>query len=213
MRTRIAAAGFALLAGSVLLSSCGAGPGAGACDVKVDTPDLVQGRQAAGIADCTPKNLATTPDGAADLPDTTLGCLGSSTRASLADIKGPTVINFWSSNCGPCRKEMPALAGFLKQYGDQVGLVGVDYLDTYPGAALDLAKQTGVHYPLLVDACGDLQQTSLGVPIGLPFFYFVHGDGSVSGPVTGGKESVAETKAMVEENLGITIAGHEGGGS
>lgn len=187
---RPALIGTALLSAAVLLSACSSNPVTGACNVAVSSPDLVQQRQQAGIADCTPKTLALdSARPAPDLPSTRLGCLGSPAEAALSDIKGPAIINFWSSSCGPCRKEMPALASFAKTYAGQVDVVGVDFLDTYPGAGLDLAEQSGVTYPLLADPCGDLQQTDLKQPPGLPYFYFVHADGSIAGPVSGGLES------------------------
>ena len=188
---------------AVLLTSCdGSGPAALACRVDVDTPELVGDREAAGIADCT--ELAT-ESGASDLPDISLHCLGSTASMSLADVKGPAIINVWATTCGPCREEMPVLQQFHEQYGDQVTVLGVNYLDTYPGAAIDLAHQLGVTYPSLADACGDLQETDAELGIGLPFFLFVSEDGTVSKPRTGGVESVAEVVELVRDNLGIDV--------
>jgi len=191
---------FALVAASVLLTSCGLNPGAGECKISVDSADLVQLRKSAGIPDC-----ATAPKGRSELADVAVACLGSSRKIPLSSIKGPAVINFWSSNCIPCRKEMPALAAFDKAYGDQVKVIGIDYADTYPGAALDLARQSGVHYPSLADPCGDLPgQADIRVD-GLPTFYFIGADGSVSKPKLGGLTSEAEVKSLVEDELGITL--------
>ena len=202
MRRRLTAGGFALVAASVLLTACGAGNTAAACNIEVDTPDLVSQRTSDGIPDC-PSTTAS-----ADLPDVSVACLGSRKSMTLSDIKGPAIINFWGSNCGPCRKEMPALAAFDKAYGDQVQLIGVDYADTYPGLALDLAKRSGVHYPSLADPCAALADSSLLVPGGLPFFYFVKADGTLGHdgkPLPGGLDSVDQIKALAETNLGITL--------
>ncbi|HJQ06339.1 MAG TPA: TlpA disulfide reductase family protein [Nocardioides sp.] len=205
MRRPLAAAAVAALSAAVLLTSCGARDAAGACNVTVSSADLVAARQQAGIADCTAKDLAVDASApAAQLPTVPLGCLGSTATAPLSDVKGPAIINFWSSTCGPCRKEMPALAAFAKKYAGQVTVVGVDYLETYPGAALDLAQQSGVTYPLLADACGDLQQTDLLQPPGLPYFYVVHPDGTVSKPIAGGLGSEQDIVDLAEHN-GITL--------
>jgi len=206
MRARLAATAAAILSAAVLLTSCDATPVAGGCNVSVSSSDLIAQRQQAGIVDCTPAHLAVDADApAADLPDTQIGCLGSKAKVALSDIKGPAIVNFWSSTCGPCREEMPALAAFAHQYAGQIRVVGVDWLETYPGAALDLAKQSGVTYPLLSDPCGDLEQSSLHPPNGMPFFYFVKADGSVVGPHAGGLSSVRQVVDLVQQELGITL--------
>ncbi|HWU23550.1 MAG TPA: TlpA disulfide reductase family protein [Nocardioides sp.] len=208
----LAPAGVAALSAAVLLTSCDAKPTVGACSVSVSSADLVQLRQQSGIADCTPKTLAVDPSAAASaLPDLKIGCLGSTSTVALADIKGPAIINFWASSCGPCRKEMPALAAFAKQYAGQVSVVGVDYLDTYPGAALDLARQSRVTYPSLADPCGDLQQSSMNPPSALPTFYFVAADGTVSTPVAGGLDSVQQVVDLAAQH-GITLDSAKQGG-
>lgn len=205
--TAIRAAG--VLAVAVLLTGCDQAEPALACKVEVDTPELRADREAAGIADCVPdRSGSETDDDAADapraeLPDLPLPCLGSESTMALSEVRGPAMINFWASNCGPCREELPALQEFHEAYGSQVTVLGVDYLDTYPGAAIDLARQSGVTYPSLADACGDLEDTELVVH-GLPQFVFVAEDGSVS-QAAGGVDSVDDLVAMVDRHLGIDL--------
>lgn len=186
-----------LLALAVLLTGCDQDDAAGACDVDVDTGELRGLKADAGIVDC--------PDGGgeADLPDVEIPCLGGGTAGSLADIAGPAIVNFWSSSCAPCVKEMPALQAFDRRYGGQVPVIGVDFLDTYPGAALDLAKRTGATYPSYADPCGDLQEAGLAVT-GLPVFAFVKEDGSVS-LKAGGIDTVEEVVELAEEQLGVDL--------
>ena len=192
----------ALAAAAMVLTACdGGAPTALACKVEVDTPELVADREAAGIADCTE---LPTEAGASDLPDISLHCLGSTASMSLADVKGPAVINFWSTTCGPCREEMPILQRFHEQYGDQVPLLGVNFLDTYPGAAIDFARIKGVTYPSAADACGDLQESDLVLQV-LPQFVFVRADGTF-GQRTGGIDSLEEIVAMAEDELGVDLA-------
>jgi thiol-disulfide isomerase/thioredoxin len=202
---RLPAAAVALVAAGVLMTGCDSVAPSFACKVEADAPDLVKDRVAAGIADCDPASWSVGDGAAAQLPDLDLACLGGEKGAALDQVHGPAMINFWASNCGPCRKEMPALQDFYEKYGDQVTVLGVNYLDTYPGAAIDLARQLGVTYPSLADACGDLQETDAELGIGLPFFLFVSEDGTVSKPRTGGVESVQEVVDLVEDNLGIDV--------
>lgn len=202
MRGVRAARAVGLAAIAVLLTSCdGSGPAALACRVDVDTPELVGDREAAGIADCT--ELAT-ESGASDLPDISLHCLGSTASMSLADVKGPAIINVWATTCGPCREEMPVLQQFHEQYGDQVPLLGLNFLDTYPGAAIDFARIKGVTYPSVADACGDLQGSDLEI-LGLPQFVFVKADGSFT-MKQGGFDALDEIVTVAEDNLGIELA-------
>lgn len=206
--TRAPAALVALLAAGVLLTGCDGVAPAFACKVEVDTPDLVQDREAAGIDDCDPTTWSTDAGGVvADLPDLELDCLGGETGAALAEVRGPAVINFWASNCIPCRKEMPVLQEFHEKYADQVTVLGVNYLDTYPGAAIDLARLSGVTYPSVADACGDLQESDMTLGAGLPFFLFVKADGTVSKPHAGGVDSLAEIVELTEQKLDLQLSG------
>ncbi|NYI99439.1 thiol-disulfide isomerase/thioredoxin [Nocardioides thalensis] len=192
-----AVTGTALLAVAVLLAGCGSDDPAAACEVDVTSSDLVADREAAGVPDCAPGG------GDADLPDVALPCLGSDEEATLSSVEGPAVINFWASWCEPCIKEMPALAEFHERYGDQVAVVGVNWQDGYPAAAIDLARTSGTAYPSLADPCGALSETDLAI-VGLPQFVFVKEDGSVE-LANGGKESLDEVVDMVEAKLDIDL--------
>lgn len=196
------AAGLAAI--TVLLTSCDATAPALSCKVEVDTPELVADREAAGIADCTDLALA---DGAAQLPDISLHCLGSTESMSLSQVQGPAIVNVWSTTCGPCREEMPVLQAFHEQYAKQVSLVGLNFQDTYPGAAIDFARLKGVTYPSAADACGALQGSDLVIP-GLPLFVFVKADGTVA-QQPGGIDSLDEIVTMAEKYLDLDLPAPE----
>ncbi|SFC16569.1 Thiol-disulfide isomerase or thioredoxin [Nocardioides terrae] len=186
----------------VLLAACDGTPKVSAPDesnVKLDTPAYRVVKQQAGIEDCP---AAQTTDGG--LPDVSLPCLGGGRRVDLSTLKGPLVLNFWYAACEPCRREMPALAAFYEKYGDRVPVLGVDSSDTMPGAALDLAKASGVTYPLVADVGQDLQGTDLTIR-GYPTFYLLTADGDLKGPVAGGLGTVDQVVAMVEDQLGIQL--------
>lgn len=170
-------------------------------DVQVDTPQLRKVKARIGMEDCRPG----TGSGASDLPDLTLACLGGGPDVDLAALRGPLVINLWQANCAPCRKEMPALERFHQQYGDRVQVLGIDYNDVHPEAAMKLAEETGATYPSLADPGGELMGVDHFTVRGLPAFVFVDESGAVTATVTGGVESSDEVVGLVEEHLGIVL--------
>ena len=192
----------ALVAAVLMLAGCNADdvkpPGRSSIDV--DTPQLRELKQQTDVAACAP---GTATD--AGLPDLTLPCLGGGPEIDLASLKGPLIVNLWASNCGPCRKEMPALEDFHQQYADQVAVLGIDYQDPQPAAALELAKRSGVTYPLVADPGGDINAKS-PVPVirGIPVFLFVTADGDVS-MVPGGIDSADDLVELANEHLGTDL--------
>jgi len=109
-----------------------------------------------------------------------------SRAVDLARFSGtPLVVNFWSTTCVPCRKEMPALASVATRYAGRVAFVGIDHEDTRP-AALRFVATTGVRYPVGFDPDGT---TADAYRLrGLPTTVFVRADGTVmlrhTGPLT-----------------------------
>jgi thiol-disulfide isomerase/thioredoxin len=81
---------------------------------------------------------------------------------TLADTEGNTwtlsripervvVLNFWFTNCPPCRREIPELAAWHEANPD-VPLLGI-HVDPRmpPGAVTQSAKRLGINYPVLDD--------------------------------------------------------------
>lgn len=163
------------------------------------TPDLVAKRKASDLEPCEPGTQT-----AGGLPKVTLPCLGGGTPADLASFHGPLVINFFAGWCGPCRQEMPALAGFYQAYGTKVPVIGIDTMDTKPGLALDVAIKRGVTFPLYADPVGDLQGSKLSVGK-LPATFVLTQGGRIELLQMGGMKSTAQVKDLVEQKLGITL--------
>ena len=173
-------------------------------DVQVDTPELRQVKARIGMEDCAP-GAGEPVDGG--LPEVTLPCLGGGPDVDLSTLRGPMVINLWQANCGPCKKEMPALEEFHQRHGDRVAVLGIDFNDVHPGGALALAEETGATYPSVADPGGDLMvEKAFAVGRrGMPAFVFVDADGRVVGQASGGVESVAEVEQLVADQLGISL--------
>jgi thiol-disulfide isomerase/thioredoxin len=196
----------ALALAAVLLALTGCGPddvpAPGEATIDVDTPRLRDMKQAAGVEACSPGAGSHVEGG---LPELTLPCLGGGEAVDLATLKGPMVINLWQAYCGPCRTEMPALQDFYERYGDRVPVLGIDYLDVQPEAALKLVQRSGVTYPLLADPGGDLDRRDGFPPVlGLPYLVFVGADGSLD-VQAGGIDSADELVHLVSQHLGVDL--------
>ncbi len=112
-------------------------------------------------AACGPGEPTTTGDGApvalpsspTELPDFDV----ADYEALIEELRGmPVVVNVWASWCGPCRVEAPALAEAASAYGDRVQFLGVDVLDTKPGARAFI-EEFGLPYPSVFDRTGSIR--------------------------------------------------------
>ncbi|MBB6627645.1 TlpA family protein disulfide reductase [Nocardioides sp. KIGAM211] len=179
MRRTAGAVGAALAAAVLVLSGCSpdAAPKAGGSGVDVDTPALRTAKAETRIPDCAAGSAEPATDG---LPAITLPCLGGGADVDLSTLRGPMIVNLWASWCGPCRRELPIYQKFFEDHGDEVSVLGVDWQDVQPGAALDLAATSGVTYPLLADPDDSLSgQGAIPRIGGLPFLAVVDADGTV----------------------------------
>jgi peroxiredoxin len=96
---------------------------------------------------------------------------------SLADYRGrPVVVNFFSTTCAPCVKEMPALQRVSERLGTKVAFVGVA-LQNSPREAQGLVDRTGIRYDVLVDRAGKLWAELGG--LNLPTTFLLAADGTI----------------------------------
>jgi cytochrome c biogenesis protein CcmG, thiol:disulfide interchange protein DsbE len=125
--------------------------------------------------------------------------LGGGPRVSLAAYRGKAVVvNFWASDCIPCKKEMPRLQAASKRWAaNQVAVVGVDVLDSR-AAARDFAHSHGVTYTIGVDPLGDLA-SRYGVAY-TPTTFFVDRRGRIVKRILG-PVSDSELDAQIERAL------------
>jgi thiol-disulfide isomerase/thioredoxin len=99
-------------------------------------------------------------------------------RVRLAALRGrPVVLNFWASWCPPCLAEMPEFERVHRRLGDRVAFLGVNQRDQAQ-AAEELARSTGVTYPLAVDPTGRSFDAFGG--LGMPTTALIRADGTVA---------------------------------
>jgi thiol-disulfide isomerase/thioredoxin len=171
-------------------------------DVDVDTPALRSAKAAAGIQDCPPSDLdAKAVEGG--VPALVLPCLGGGDAVNLAGLGKPAVLNMWAQYCGPCRTEAPIFQRVHESAGDDVAIIGVDWQDPLPAAAIAFADELGLTYPQLADP-----ETATRIPLriqALPVTVFVAADGTVTHVEYGAVNDVEDLKSLIVEHLDVDL--------
>lgn len=121
-------------------------------------------------------------------------------EGSLDDFAGtPTVINFWASWCPPCIIEMPAFEAVHVELAPRVAFLGFNVGDE-PGAARQLAEQTGVTYPLAEDPDSGIFQAFGG--FGMPTTVLVDAEGMIVHMISS-RLKAQDLRALIAEHLGV----------
>jgi cytochrome c biogenesis protein CcmG/thiol:disulfide interchange protein DsbE len=120
-------------------------------------------------------------------------------KMKLSDLRGKiVVVNIWASWCKPCEQEAPELEQTWQSYkdGDDVVLIGVDYVDTPKGAEGYLTK-FNITFPNAPDLKSNISSI-LNRQMGVPETYFIDREGVLRYVKVGPFMSVNEIKSVVE---------------
>ncbi|MGH2726904.1 MAG: TlpA family protein disulfide reductase [Actinomycetota bacterium] len=120
----------------------------------------------------------------------------------------PLVLNFWASRCLYCIKEMPDFQRVYEQASGRVAFLGLDLLGVQgetKSAAVKLAGETGVHYPLGYDQGAELY-ARLTPRLLMPTTILVRASGVVAlrqfGPLT-----ADQLRDLIRKHLDVDLEG------
>jgi len=133
-------------------------------------------------------------------PKLSLPRLDGGGNLSLTSLRGKVVVvNFWQSDCLPCKQEARTLDGAARAWaGKGVVFLGVDALD-FKSAARAYIKRYGVNYLNVRDATGSTYP-SWGVT-GTPETFFVDRRGRVVPPHVVSVSTRADLDAGIKRAL------------
>lgn len=132
---------------------------------------------------------------------------GVFTQDDLAE-KDLTIINFWSTSCGPCIREMPELASFEKALPDNVQLLTA-CLDA-PGneeSVAELLNEAGFEGLTLTSGDGDFLTVCYNLMY-TPTTLLADSEGNLVGVLIGGQENLEEAY-LEAANSALKAAGKD----
>lgn len=120
---------------------------------------------------------------------------------AMADLEGePLVINFWNSDCVPCKQEMPVLGAAAERLDGKVTFLGVNIGDK-ASVAQEYADEHGARYLQLLDRNAELA-VEIGVSV-QPTTFFVSADGVIVKQKAGELSESALDAALAESFPGV----------
>lgn len=73
-------------------------------------------------------------------------------RVSLEGLRGQVVVlDFWSTTCPPCLRQIPDLEALREQIGDDLVILGINAGGDPPEAVRDFGRSRRIGYQLFVD--------------------------------------------------------------
>ena len=131
-------------------------------------------------------------------------------KIDLADYKGKVVIvNFWASWCPYCRKWIPSLVEFQRQYyGDGLRVVGIAVKDQ-KNAVRSYVQRENVTYPVAMNDAGTGRL--FGGISGLPTTVLIGRDGRIYGKFSGSPSDPSRFEERIKRLLARPSGGPQAG--
>ncbi len=114
---------------------------------------------------------------------------------NMADLKGQfVVLNFWSTWCVPCIKEMPEFQKAHESLNPKVKIIGINLGESKEKIG-EFVQNNRLSFLILLDGYGNVSQEY--EVIHLPVTYFITPDGIIRDKVFGG----GVTEKMIEAKI------------
>jgi len=127
-------------------------------------------------------NLSAKPKNGSPVPDFSLTDLsGNETRISQFRGK-PVILNFWSIDCAPCKKEMPIFQKLVEATKGEIEVVAVNIGDSRKDVE-EYVNANGFTFTILLDEDGRV--SDLFNVMAFPVTYIIDQDGIIQNHHTG----------------------------
>jgi len=124
---------------------------------------------------------------------------------TLEQLRGKTVlVDFWSTSCKSCIKEMPDLIALHQEFSPKgLEIIGVTMPYDRPDMVLKAAKDLQIPYPIALDIDGEISQAYGDVSV-TPTHFLIAPDGKILDKIVGALDPVKfrdRIKTMLHKNL------------
>ena len=124
----------------------------------------------------------------------------SGSTIALNDVNGPTLVNFWSTSCVICVKEMPHMADLYRELSPQgFELIAVAMPYDPPNEVLELSERQQLPFPVALDLNGEAVEAFESVQ-GTPTSFLIDRNGKLVERYIGALD-LAELRVAVDKLL------------